>query len=155
MQLLSCFRGFQQCAEWMESPSRGLLIMPVGVSVGWEGDRAQAWTELRVRWKRGLRVPLRIWMCWQEQWARCEQNKLAPMRPRREEGGGGGQDLPGFGHKKCALYSHKSMCGVSTQFWTWLCKLILRLHYTTLNAVWAFSQPLIHCLYIFICGHEQ
>lgn len=37
--------------------------MLAGVSVVWEGGLAQAWMELRVRWKRGLSVPPRIWMC--------------------------------------------------------------------------------------------
>lgn len=37
MQLLSCFRGSQQCAEWMESPSRGLLIILAEECVGGDG----------------------------------------------------------------------------------------------------------------------
>lgn len=35
MQLLFCFRRSQQCAEWIESPTRGLLIiLSVWVGVG-------------------------------------------------------------------------------------------------------------------------
>lgn len=59
----------------MKSPCTGLLIMSTMVSLGWGG----------VGWKRGLRVPRRIWMCWQNQRARCEQNKLVPMSPKRGE----------------------------------------------------------------------
>lgn len=70
---------------WVDGESQQRAINHTGWGVYWVGGGVG----LRHGWSwgldgRGLRVPWRIWMCWQEQWARCEQNKLAPMSPPKK-----------------------------------------------------------------------